>query len=47
MGYSRPELAIVRIEGKGRGVVAMQRIASRRRNRNGPGRALSDKVQEG
>ena len=27
MGYSRPKLAIVRIEGKGRGVVAMQRIA--------------------
>ena len=28
MGYSRPELAVVPIEGKGRGVVATQRIAS-------------------
>jgi SET domain-containing protein len=28
VGYSRPELAVVPIEGKGRGVVATQRIAS-------------------
>jgi hypothetical protein len=28
VGYSRPELAVVPIEGKGRGVVATQRIVS-------------------
>jgi hypothetical protein len=28
MGYSKPELAVLPIEGKGRGVVATQRIAA-------------------